>query len=61
MAHYKVPGLSVAIISGGKVVWAGGFGVKEAGTTDSVTADDALPGGVDQQAGHCHGDAAAGV
>ena len=38
MEHYKVPGLSVAIISGGKVVWAGGFGVKEAGTADSVTA-----------------------
>ena len=38
MAHYKVPGLSVAIISGGKIVWAGGFGVKEAGTADSVTA-----------------------
>jgi CubicO group peptidase (beta-lactamase class C family) len=37
MAHYKVPGISVAIISGGKIVWAGGFGVKEAGTTDSVT------------------------
>jgi len=37
MEHYKVPGISVAIISGGKVVWAGGFGVKEAGTTDSVT------------------------
>jgi len=38
MAHHKVPGLSVAIIAGGKVVWAGGFGVKETGTTDSVTA-----------------------
>jgi len=38
MAHYKAPGVSVAIISGGKVVWAGGFGVTEAGTNDSVTA-----------------------
>jgi CubicO group peptidase (beta-lactamase class C family) len=38
MAHYKVPGISVAIISGGKIVWAGGFGVKEVGTNDSVTA-----------------------
>ena len=38
MAKYKVPGISVAIISGGKVVWAGGFGVKEVGTNDSVTA-----------------------
>ncbi|HKP28990.1 MAG TPA: serine hydrolase domain-containing protein [Gemmatimonadales bacterium] len=38
MAHYKVPGIGVAIISGGKIVWAGGFGVKEAGSNDSVTA-----------------------
>ena len=37
MAHHKVPGISVAIISGGKIVWAGGFGLKETGTTDSVT------------------------
>src|SRR5262245_28055209 len=39
MAKYKVPGISVAIISGGKIVWAGGFGVKELGTHDSVTAN----------------------
>lgn len=38
MAHYKVPGVSIAVISGGRIVWAGGFGVKETGTTDSVTA-----------------------
>lgn len=37
LAHYNVAGLSIAIISGGRVAWAGRFGVKEAGTTDRVT------------------------
>src|SRR6266568_8472318 len=37
MAENHIPGASIAIIDGGRVVWAGGFGVKEAGTTDSVT------------------------
>ena len=36
MAHYKVPGVSVAVVNGGKIAWARGFGVKEAGTQDSV-------------------------
>lgn len=27
MTHYKVPGLSIAMISGGKVAWARGYGV----------------------------------
>ena len=39
MEHYKAPGVSVAVISGGQVVWARGFGVKEAGGTDSVTPE----------------------
>jgi len=38
MAHYKVPGVSIAVVDSGRLVWARGFGVKEAGTTDSVTA-----------------------
>ncbi len=38
MAVHHVPGASVAIIDDGRVVWAGGFGLKEAGTSDSVTA-----------------------
>lgn len=38
MALLNVPGASIAIIDGGRVVWAGGFGVKEAGTMDPVTA-----------------------
>jgi CubicO group peptidase (beta-lactamase class C family) len=37
MAVHHVPGVSIAIMDSGRVVWAGGFGVKEAGTTDSVT------------------------
>jgi CubicO group peptidase (beta-lactamase class C family) len=38
MERYKAPGVSIAVIEGGKVVWEGGFGVKEAGGRDSVTA-----------------------
>jgi CubicO group peptidase (beta-lactamase class C family) len=37
MQHYHVPGVSIAVIDSGKIVWARGFGVKEAGGTDSVT------------------------
>ncbi|MGI9173805.1 MAG: serine hydrolase domain-containing protein [Rhodothermales bacterium] len=37
MAHYNVPGVSVAVIHGGHVEWAEGYGTKKAGTTDSVT------------------------
>jgi CubicO group peptidase (beta-lactamase class C family) len=38
MAHYKVPGVSIAVIDSGRIVWARGLGVKEAGTADSVTS-----------------------
>lgn len=34
-----VPGLSVGIVQGGKVVYAGGFGVREAGKPEPVDAD----------------------
>jgi len=37
MERYKVPGVSIAVYDSGRLVWARGFGVKEAGTTDSVT------------------------
>jgi CubicO group peptidase (beta-lactamase class C family) len=37
MRHYHVPGVSIAIIDSGKIAWAKGFGLKEAGGTDSVT------------------------
>lgn len=38
MAAYKVPAASIAIIDGGRIVWAQGFGVKEVGGHDPVTA-----------------------
>jgi CubicO group peptidase (beta-lactamase class C family) len=37
MAVYKVPAVSIAIIDGGRVVWAQGFGVTEVGGRDPVT------------------------
>ena len=38
MEHYKVPGISVAVINDGKVEWARGYGVERVGSADSVTA-----------------------
>lgn len=37
MQHYHVPGVSIAVVDSGRIVWAKGFGVKEAGGADSVT------------------------
>jgi CubicO group peptidase (beta-lactamase class C family) len=37
MAHYQVPGISVAVADRHRIVWARGFGAKERGSTDSVT------------------------
>ena len=37
MATHHVPGVSIAVIDSGRIVWAKGFGVKEAGATDPVT------------------------
>jgi CubicO group peptidase (beta-lactamase class C family) len=37
MAHYKVPGASIAVIEGGRVAWTRGVGVKEAAKSDPVT------------------------
>ena len=36
MDHYRVPGISVAVLRNGEVGWARGFGVKLAGTDDLV-------------------------
>ena len=36
---YKVPGTAVVVVQGGEVVFAQGFGVKEAGGDDPVTPD----------------------
>jgi CubicO group peptidase (beta-lactamase class C family) len=37
MADGHVPGLSIAVIDDGKIAWARGFGVREAGTNELVT------------------------
>lgn len=34
----NTPGVSIAVADSGRIVWARGFGMKEAGTIDSVTA-----------------------
>jgi CubicO group peptidase (beta-lactamase class C family) len=39
MRFYKVPGVSVAIINGGVIEWARGYGVKEAGRNAPVTPE----------------------
>ena len=37
MAFYKVPGVSIAVINNGRLEWARGYGVLEAGSSQSVT------------------------
>ena len=39
MAHYNVPGVSVAVINDGKLEWAKGYGVTEAGGTTPIKAE----------------------
>lgn len=39
MAHYKVPGVSIAVIRNGKVVWAKGYGVLQVGKPDRVDTE----------------------
>lgn len=39
MAHYNVPGLSIAVIEDGKVAWAKGYGVRLVGTDDKVNEE----------------------
>lgn len=39
LAGNHIPGASVAVVSGDKIVWAEGIGVAEAGTNRPVTAD----------------------
>ncbi|MEO8448935.1 MAG: serine hydrolase [Gemmatimonadota bacterium] len=45
MKHYNVPGVSIAVIDSGRIVWAKGFGVKEAGSTDSVNTETRFQAG----------------
>jgi CubicO group peptidase (beta-lactamase class C family) len=37
MKHYKVPGVSIAVINGFKIEWARGYGVKDVETNEPVT------------------------
>ena len=39
MAHYKVPGIGLALIQQDEIVWTGGYGVLEAGGDAPVTGD----------------------
>lgn len=39
MAHHRVPGVAIALISGGRVAEAKGYGVLQAGREQPVTAD----------------------
>lgn len=37
MARNHVPGVSIAVVEGGRIAWARGFGITAAGTSDPVT------------------------
>jgi len=39
MAHWKVPGMSLAVIRDGKIAWAKSYGVKQAGTDDMIDTE----------------------
>jgi len=39
MRFYKVPGVSVAVINGGEIAWARGYGVRDIGTDQCVTPE----------------------
>ena len=39
MAHYRVPGVAIAVIDGGRIDWVRGYGVSRAGTESPVGPD----------------------
>ena len=45
MEHYHVPGVSIAVIDSGRIVWARGFGLREAGGSDSVDTETVFQAG----------------
>lgn len=45
MPYYMVPGISVAVIDKFQVEWAKGYGVKERGSSDSVTSETLFQAG----------------
>src|SRR5262245_60468081 len=38
MAHYRVPGLSIAVIADGRIAWSAGYGTRVAGAPGGVDA-----------------------
>ena len=44
MQRYAVPGVSIAVVDGGRIAWARGFGVTTAGGAELVTPTTAFPG-----------------
>jgi len=45
MAHYTTPGVSIAVVDGGRVAWERGFGVCTSGQPDPVDADTLFQAG----------------
>lgn len=45
MRYYGTQGVSIAVVNNGKIEWARGFGVKEAGKLDPVTANTLFAAG----------------
>src|SRR5436309_2927272 len=45
MQHYRIPGVSVAVINDYKVEWARGYGVKDMQTNEPVTAETLFQAG----------------
>ncbi|MDB5853197.1 MAG: putative penicillin-binding protein [Herminiimonas sp.] len=43
MAHTAIPGMAIAVVRGGKTVYAKGFGVRQAGLAAGVDADTVFP------------------
>jgi CubicO group peptidase (beta-lactamase class C family) len=39
MRHYKVPGVSIAVIDSFRIAWARGYGVREMGGTNPITTE----------------------
>lgn len=45
MRYYNTPGVSIAVINGGKIEWARGYGLREAGKSYPVTPDTLFSAG----------------
>jgi CubicO group peptidase (beta-lactamase class C family) len=45
MKHWKVPGISIAVVNDGNIIWAEGFGVREYGSNEKVTKNTIFQAG----------------